>query len=192
MKVKDPHNEPLDPDLLVLDRASKVFQDSDPRDPDFFKILKNGHDLFFDVELVSCWKLVKRLYDIFRNVHNRFERKDLYQVSTTMSKKLTYDIQSVRYPWIYNDFRDKDTRVSILKNGLYYYVFCDGPHFDNASWSRYCSTYRFGFCSFDKRFYGPKRADDSVYYYDDVKSARRGFYLAINFVISCEVNVELF
>lgn len=192
MKRKHPDNDMLDPDLLVLDRASKIFSDSDPREPDFFKILNKGHDLFFDFELVSCWKLVKRLYDVFKNVHNRFERREIYNVSTSMSKKLSYDIQSVRYPWIYHDFRSDDNRVSIVKSNGYYYVFCDGPVFDTAHWSRYLSSARLGSCSWDKRFYAPCSSDGSVSYYDDLKSAKHGFFSICYYFVDQEVNHELF
>ena len=60
--------------------------------------IANPRFLFYDYELVDCYNAVKNLYDVFKRVHKRFERRE----TLTLSKSVCVFIHLIIKIFIYS------------------------------------------------------------------------------------------
>lgn len=83
----------------------------------------NPKFLYYDYELVDCFNAVKNLYDIFKRVKKRFDRKDTLTVSKSVADFLQLQKDADLYPYILYDFKCNTVRVCVIQHSKRYYVY---------------------------------------------------------------------
>lgn len=118
--------------LTDYDHSMDILDACDDRNVPFYDFLKSHKFMFFDVELLSAYKIVKQLSDIFKRVEKRFKRVQNYNVSKSHIEAIGRDIQYTKYPWLRYDFRFEHLRFCIVRIKDYFYIHYDGLEYSDV------------------------------------------------------------
>ena len=96
----------------------------------------NSKFLYYDYELCDCFNAIKTLYDIFKRVKKRFDRKDTLTISKSVADWLQLKRDSDLYPYVLYDFKCNSSRICIIQHAKRYYVYVNVPN-SNAIYKKY-------------------------------------------------------
>lgn len=88
----------------------------------------NSKFLFYDYELTDCYNSIKALWDIFKRVKKRFDRKDTLTISKSVCDFLQLKKDADLYPYVLYDFKCHSMRVCIIQRQKRYFVYCSCPN----------------------------------------------------------------
>ena len=137
--------------------------------------IANPRFLFYDYELVDCYNAVKNLYDVFKRVHKRFERRETLTLSKSVCDFIQLQKDVDLYPYVLYDFKCHSSRVCIFQKSKKYYVYVSVPN-DKAVYKKYQADWK------DSDLYGG---------YDRLSDCVSLFMSIVNFVCVNSSEVEL-
>lgn len=135
----------------------------------------NSKFLYYDYELVDCFNAVKNLYDIFKRVKKRFDRKDTLTISKSVCDFLQLKRDSDLYPYVLYDFKCHTVRICIIQKNKRYYTYVSCPN-TRLVYDKYKSEWK------DIDLYGG---------YDRLSDCVPLFLSIVNFVLVRSQEVEI-
>lgn len=135
----------------------------------------NSKFLFYDYELTDCYNSVKALWDIFKRVKKRFDRKETLTISKSVCDFLQLKKDAELYPYVLYDFKCHSMRVCIIQRYKQYFVYCSCPNYKKV-YDKYKSEWK---------------APDLYGGYDRLSDCVPLFVSIVNFVVVRSQEVEL-